>query len=83
MSDSCSWAIRHSQVGEIDGVLTFSAIETCWCAMLEIGFPVAAAMAALCLDPGLRRGEHMELSRELLTAEMIEPEYRRACPHDH
>ena len=41
--------------------------------MLEIGFPVAAAMAALCLDPGLRRGEHMELSRELLTAEMIDP----------
>ena len=42
--------------------------------MLEIGFPVAAAMTALCLDPAvLRRGEHMELSRELLIAEMIDP----------
>ena len=47
--------------------------------MLEIGFPAAAAAAAVaaaaafCLDPRvLRRGEHMELSRELLTAEMID-----------
>ena len=51
MSDSCFWATRHSQVGKIDGVLAFPAIETCLCAMLEIGFPAAAAVVALCLDP--------------------------------
>jgi UDPglucose--hexose-1-phosphate uridylyltransferase len=37
--------------------------------MLDTGF-----LAALCLEREvLRRGEHMELSRELLTAEMIDP----------
>jgi UDPglucose--hexose-1-phosphate uridylyltransferase len=42
--------------------------------MLDTGLLAAAAMAALCLDPDvLERGEHMELSRELLTAEMIDP----------
>jgi hypothetical protein len=43
MSDSCSWATRHSQAGKIDDVLAFPAIETCSCAMLEIGFPAATA----------------------------------------
>jgi hypothetical protein len=42
-------AIRHCQVG-IDGVLVFSAIEACSCAMLEIdcrAVAVAVAVAAV------------------------------------
>jgi hypothetical protein len=40
-------AIRHCQVG-IDGVLVFSAIEACSCAMLEIDCrAVAVAVAAV------------------------------------
>jgi hypothetical protein len=44
MSDSAP-GLRHCQVGKIDGVLIFPAIETCSYAMLEIGFPAATAAA--------------------------------------